>query len=57
MKEETKKKCIKCGNKRWKNEQIGLHICSVCSNCGYIFDWVDYTTVGKIDASTITVKT
>jgi predicted nucleic-acid-binding Zn-ribbon protein len=48
------KKCIKCGANNWQRKVIGFTNAYRCSNCGYIFDWVDYTTVSKLDAPKIT---
>lgn len=48
------KKCIKCGADNWEGKTKGFLYIYQCKKCGYIFDWVDYITVGKIDASQIT---
>ena len=50
MKEEFKAKgkiCIKCGRDNWIERQIGFHRVYQCE-CGYIFDWVDYITAGRL---------
>jgi len=48
------KKCIKCGADNWEGKTKGFLYIYQCEKCEYIFDWVDYITVGKIDASQIT---
>lgn len=48
------KNCAKCGSNNWQRKQIGFQNIYQCHKCKYIFDWVDYTTVGTIDASALT---
>ena len=53
MKEQ---KCIKCGERKWQGKVSGFNYIYQCRKCGYVFDWLDYTTVSKLDASTITAN-
>ena len=50
---KTEHNCVKCGGNDW---DIRIGGAAFCKYCGYQFDWLDYTTTGKIDASQITSK-
>jgi len=50
------KKCVKCGTDNWRRKLIGFRNVYQCKKCGYVFDWLDYIEIGKIDASVITTK-
>ena len=56
-------KCIKCGCWKWIKGKLTadttlgfLHCPYTCKNCGHEYSLLDYITVDKVDASTITVK-
>ena len=55
-------KCIKCGCEEWVKGKLKVDTKSgffyfphTCKNCGYEYSLLDYITVDKVDASTITL--
>ena len=41
-------KCIKCGRDNWTSGAVGFHYVDQCE-CGYIFDWVENITAGRME--------
>lgn len=53
---KEKEKCCKCKSNDWEQEWRGFGIKYICKKCGYMFDWCDYLTAGKINANQITTS-
>lgn len=50
------KYCIRCNANDWQQTWKGFGVEYKCKKCGYIFDWVNYLTAGKIKTNQITAS-
>ena len=51
---KQKEYCIRCNANNWKQTWKGFGVEYKCKKCGYVFDWMNYLTAGKIQTNTIT---